>query len=47
VGTICIYDIKTGKSGLPLARMFELASNVQLFYPGTQRIIVTEVRPRR
>lgn len=46
-GTVCIYDIKTGRSGLTPARMLELASTVQYYYPGTQRIIVTEVRPRR
>jgi hypothetical protein len=46
-GTVCIYDIKTGRSGLKPARMPELASAVQYYYPGTQRIIVTEVRPRR
>lgn len=46
-GTVCIYDIKTGRSGLTPARMLELASTVQYYYPFTQRIIVTEVRPRR
>lgn len=46
-GTVCVYDIKTGRSGLKPPRMLELASTVQYHYPGTQRIIVTEVRPRR
>ena len=45
--TVCVYDIKTGRSGLTPARMLELASMVQYYYPRTQRIIVTEVRPRR
>ncbi|MFL9828964.1 hypothetical protein [Rhodoplanes sp. SY1] len=46
-GTVCVYDIKTGDSGLTLARMRELSSTVQFYYPGTKSIIVTEVRPRR
>jgi hypothetical protein len=44
-GTVCVYDIKTGKSGLSFPRALELASTVSYYYPGTQRIIVTEVRP--
>jgi hypothetical protein len=43
--TVCVHDIKTGRSGITPARALELASNVQHFYPGTQRVIVTEVRP--
>jgi hypothetical protein len=46
-GTVCVYDIKTGEAGLRAARAAELASTVQYFYPGTQRIIVTEVRSGR
>jgi hypothetical protein len=49
-GTTCVYDIKTGTSrwsGLTLARMRELAENALDAYPNTQRIVVTEVRPRR
>jgi hypothetical protein len=46
-GIVCIYDIKTGETGLSFARMQELASNVGTSYPGTMRIIVTEVRPQR
>jgi hypothetical protein len=46
-GTVCVYDIKTGWSPLTVARMRELAGNVAFFYPGTSRIIVTEVRPGR
>jgi hypothetical protein len=46
-GTVCIYDIKTGRSVLGPARALELASTVQFYYPGTQRIIVTEVKPHR
>jgi hypothetical protein len=45
-GTVCIYDIKTGDTGLSFARMHELASNVGRFYPLATRIVVTEVRPR-
>lgn len=49
-GTVCVYDIKTGKSRssrLSPARMRELAENALDAYPGTQRIVVTEVRPSR
>lgn len=46
-GTVCVYDIKTGESGLSPKRMAEIAKSVFKAYPNTQRIIVTEVRPRR
>jgi hypothetical protein len=46
-GTVCVYDIKTGKEGLSPLRALEIASNVHSFYPGTQKIIVTETRPKR
>lgn len=45
--TVCVYDIKTGRSGLSPARALEIATNVQLYYQGTTRIIVIETRPRR
>jgi hypothetical protein len=44
--TVCVYDIKTGRSGLSAARFAEIASNVFKAYKGVQRIIITEVRPR-
>lgn len=44
--TVCVYDIKTGKSGFTLPRMQEVATNVQYNY-GPQRIILTEIRPAR
>lgn len=44
-GTVCVYDIKTGKSGLSPRRMDEIAKNVLKVYPEVRRIIVTEVRP--
>jgi hypothetical protein len=45
--TVCVHDIKTGKSKLSLPRMLELATHVQHRYPGTQQIIVTQVSPKR
>lgn len=45
-GNVCVYDIKTGKSGLSLARMREIANNVHSLYPGTNKILVIEKRPR-
>lgn len=44
-GTTCVYDLKTGRSGLSAARSAEIARTVSLNYPATQRIIVTEIRP--
>ena len=46
-GTVCVYDIKTGKSGLSAARSAEIASEVHSRFPPTQRIIVIETRPRK
>lgn len=46
-GTVCVYDIKTGKRGLSRSRIAEIARSVYSHYPATQRIIVTETRPRR
>ena len=46
-GTVCVYDIKTGKSGLSLARTVEIAENVKRNYSDARRIVVTEVRPGR
>jgi hypothetical protein len=45
--TVCIYDIKTGNSGLSMARITEIATTTAYVYPGTRNSIVTEVRPRR
>ena len=45
--TVCVYDIKTGRRGLSLLRTTEIATNVFGAFPGTQRIIVSEVRPSR
>ena len=47
---VCVYDIKTGtsrSSGLSLHRMQEIAKNVLGAYPHVERLIITEVRPRR
>ena len=44
--TVCVYDIKTGRRGLSIARMNEIATNVNVLYPGTHRIVVIETRPR-
>lgn len=47
---VCVYDIKTGesrRSGLSLGRMREIAKNVLSAYPHVERVIITEVRPRR
>jgi hypothetical protein len=44
--TVCVYDIKTGRTGLSVPRMTEIASNVFKAFSGTQRIIVSEIRPK-
>ncbi len=46
-GTVCVYDIKTGRSGLSAARSVELVGTVFSRYPGTNRILLIETRPRR
>jgi hypothetical protein len=49
-GLVCVYDIKTGqsrRSGLRFGRMREIAENVLEAYPHVERVIITEVRPRR
>jgi hypothetical protein len=43
--TVCIYDIKTGASGLSQKRMEEFARRAMYKYPCTERVIVTEIRP--
>ena len=46
--TVCIYDIKTGRSGLSFPRMLEMVVNSQKAFNGQIRhFIVTEVRPTR
>lgn len=42
---VCVYDIKTGKTGLSAARSNEIAQTVALAYPSASRIIVIETRP--
>jgi hypothetical protein len=44
-GTVCVYDIKTGASGLTAARMREIARVTLKHYPNARRIIVSEIRP--
>lgn len=43
-GTICVYDLKTGKAGLDARRSLEIAENVFVRYGPVQRIVVTEMR---
>lgn len=45
--TACVYDIKTGYSGLSPARMREIAQNVGTLFGPVGRVIITEVRPMR
>jgi hypothetical protein len=45
--TVCIHDFKTGKSGLAALRATQIARMVAVNFPGTQRIIVNEIRPSR
>jgi hypothetical protein len=44
-GTVCVYDIKTGRSPLTAARSLEIARNVRANYTEAQRILVIETRP--
>ncbi|GAA0246364.1 hypothetical protein GCM10008965_13210 [Methylorubrum aminovorans] len=44
--TTCIYDYKTGNAKLTLERARTLATMSNKHFPGTIRIIVTQVKPR-
>ncbi|CAO4143413.1 hypothetical protein LPLAFNJD_LOCUS1432 [Methylorubrum aminovorans] len=44
--TTCIYDYKTGNAKLTLERALTLATMSNKHFPGTIRIIVTQVKPR-
>lgn len=44
--TTCIYDYKTGNAKLNLERARTLATMSNKHFPGTMRIIVTQVKPR-
>lgn len=46
-GTVCVYDIKTGKSGLSWKRMDEIAKNVYNDFGLISNLIITEIRPRK
>lgn len=46
-GTVCVYDIKTGRSGLTAGRAREIAQKVFDSYGGARQIIVIETRPTR
>jgi hypothetical protein len=43
--TVCVFDIKTGKSGLSPARMREIAANVIKANPHAKYFVIVEVRP--
>lgn len=45
--TVCVYDIKTGRSGLSNARFHEIAQAVTRAFGPIQYLIITEVRPSR
>jgi hypothetical protein len=47
IATVCIYDIKTGERALYIPRMLEIARSVYKYYPNTERMIITEIRPHR
>jgi hypothetical protein len=46
-GTVCVYDIKTGKSGLSAARSAEIVGTVLSAYPDAKTVLMIETRPRR
>jgi hypothetical protein len=45
--TVCVYDIKTGRTGLIATRILEIAQTVRLRHPDAQSIVVLEMRPQR
>ena len=44
-GTICIYDIKTGTSGLGSRQIYQYWSEAKQAFVYAQRIYILEVRP--
>lgn len=44
--TVCVYDHKTGESGLRAPRAVDIMTIVQKHFPGTARFIMVEIRPR-
>lgn len=46
-GTVCLYDIKTGRSGLGPGRAVEIAVEVLGAFRTTQRIVITAIRPQQ
>jgi hypothetical protein len=44
-GTLCIYDIKTGRRGLAMSRVREFALRTSKRIEGYRDIVVIEVRP--
>lgn len=46
-GTLCVYDLKTGKAGLSDRRAEFLANAIRLGYGPIRRVLVIEVRPGR
>lgn len=44
-GTVCVYDIKTGKAGFGPRRMREIALKVSRSYGPGKRFIIIEIRP--
>lgn len=45
-GVICVYDLKTGKSGLSPARMLEIGQSVHRNFGDVYRIIIIPIQPR-
>ncbi|MCJ2058074.1 hypothetical protein MKL09_16095 [Methylobacterium sp. J-048] len=45
--TACVYDTKTGREGLTLARVAVLIREAHKLYPDIERFIFIQVRPRR
>lgn len=45
-GTLCVYDLKTGKAGLTDRRADMLANAARFGFEAVRRIIVIEVRPK-
>lgn len=46
-GTLCVYDLKTGRAGISKPRADILANAARAGFQNIRRVIVTEVRPRK
>lgn len=45
VGTVCVYDYKTGDAEFGAIRALTLARRAKMYYPDARSIIMVQVKP--